>query len=167
MKRTLVISVVAAVMLFGAALVFAQGPGFGRGGCAGGPGPMWSTLTDDQKTKFQELRTKFWNEMAPIREKMWSMRQEARKLWTDSKADSQTILAKQKEMRDLRDQMADKMAQMKLEMRDLLTPDQLEKFAQLGPGAEGFGGGGRGGRGAVWRPWRVRRRPRQVLVIEV
>jgi Spy/CpxP family protein refolding chaperone len=147
MKRTLVISVVAAIMLFGAALVFAQGHGFGRGGFGGGPGPMWSTLTDDQKAKLQELRTKLWNEMAPIREKMGSMRQEARKLWTDPKADSQTILAKQKEMRDLRDQMADKMAQMKLEMRSLLTPEQLEKFAQLGPGAGGCGGGGRGGFG--------------------
>jgi Spy/CpxP family protein refolding chaperone len=147
MKRTLVISVVAAVMVFGAALAFAQGPGFGRGGFGGGPGPKWSTLTDDLKAKLQELRTKLWNEMAPIREKMWSMRQDLRKLWTDPKADSPTILAKQKEMRDLRNQMADKMAQMKLDMRNLLTPDQLEKFAQLGPGAEGFGGGGRGGFG--------------------
>ncbi len=66
------------------------------------------------------------------------MRLELRSLWTDPKADNKAIADKEKQLRDLQNQMREKMVQLKLEARSILTPEQLSEF---GPGT------GRGTRG--------------------
>ena len=135
-----------ALVLAGATFVYAVGPGSGpgpRGYCLGfGKG---ASLTEQQKTQFQELRQKFHDETATLREQIWAKRQELRTLWSDSKSDTDAILKKEKEVRDLKDQMRDKAVQMKLEARNILTPEQLAESSKIGdPGSGRRQGKGRG-----------------------
>ena len=60
-------------------------------------------------------------------------------LFTDPKSDEATLLAKQKELITLRGQLLSKMAQMPIEMRKILTPEQIEKLGRL-PMGRGLGG---------------------------
>lgn len=149
MKKILVVLAMALV-LAGATYVYAVGPDSGpgpRGGCGGfGKG---ASLTEEQRTQFQELRQKFHDETTEVRESIWAKRQELRTLWSDSKADVNAILKTERELRDLQDQMRDKAVQMKLEARNMLTPEQLAEFGKFGdPGSGRSQGKGQGkGRG--------------------
>jgi len=159
MKKTIIILGLVALMLLGVTYVYAQVQGFGPGH-KGGPywdcpnRGKWSTITPEQKTKFQELRQKFNEETAQLRGAILTKRLELRSLWTNPKGDSKAIMDKEKELRDLQNQMRDKMIQLKLEARKILSPEQLAEF---GPGCGmglGFGRGhmmgygqGRGFRG--------------------
>ena len=141
MKKLLVVFAMALV-LAGATYVYAVGPGSGPGphkGCLGfGKG---ASLTEEQRTQLQELRQKFHSETANLREQIWTMRQELRTLWSDSKSGADAILKKEKELRDLEDQMKDKAVQMKLEARNILTPEQLAEFGMFGGPGSGRGPG--------------------------
>jgi Spy/CpxP family protein refolding chaperone len=147
MRKMMIVLGLVAVMLFSVSLVYAQGPGFGPGhrgmpcqeGWGLGKGP---SLTPEQKTKFQELRQKFNEENAQLIGTMVTKRLELRSLWSNPKADPKAISDKEKELRDLRNQMGDKVVQMRLEARKFLTPEQITEFGQgfgMGPG---FGRGG-------------------------
>ena len=147
MKKTVIALGLAVVVALGATYVFAGGPGFGPGkgsrNCGGGC--RVANLTSEQQTKIQEVRQQHHNEVAPLRDKMVSLREELRTLWSDPKADPKVIQAKTKEMNNLRDQMQDKMVEFRLETRNLLTPDQIQA---MGAGCEQCPGHGRGqGRG--------------------
>ncbi|MGQ9645333.1 MAG: Spy/CpxP family protein refolding chaperone [Thermodesulfobacteriota bacterium] len=162
MKKTLLVLSLVTVLVLGVTYVFAQGPGFGPGP---GRGPGWrgeyyrepgdpgrfSSLTPEQKAKFQELRRKFDQETAQLRGAIVTKRTELHSLWTDPNADPKAILDKEKELRELQNQMHDKALQMKLEARKILTPEQI---AQFGPGmGPGFGPGPMGrGRGMGMGP---------------
>ena len=148
MKKSLVVLAVALVLSV-ATYVYAVGPGPSPGpgsrescwGCGKG-----ASLTEEQRTQFQELRQKFHDETATLREQIWAKRQELRALWSDSQSDSGTILNKENELGALQDQMRDKALQLKLEARKVLTPEQLSEFGGQGMGP-GFGGGHRKGHG--------------------
>jgi Spy/CpxP family protein refolding chaperone len=142
MKKTIVLLGLVALMVLGVTYVYAQGPGMGPG--HRGMHESWShgkdyPLTSEQKTKFQELRRKFREENAKLIGAMVTKRLELQSLWTDPKADSKAILDKEKELRDLQNQLRDKTVQMRLEARKFLTPEQIAGF---GPGSgmgPGFG----------------------------
>ena len=154
-----------AVMLLSVTYVFAQGmgPGPGMGPGHRGMHESWGpgkddTFTPDQKTKFQELRRRFRDENAKLIGAMVTKRLELQSLWTDPKADPNAILNKEKEMRDLQNQLKDKAVQMRLEARKFLTPEQIENWRPgrgmgMGPGrgcghmAGGGFGMGHGGMG--------------------
>jgi Spy/CpxP family protein refolding chaperone len=156
MKKTIVALGLVLVMLLGVTYVYAQGPGFGPGFGPGHRGTpfqeswcqgRWSSLTPEQQTKFQELRRKFREENAKLIGAMVTKRLELQSLWTDPKADPKAILDKERELRDLQNQMRDKAVQMRLEARKFLTPEQIASF---GPGCgigPGFGRGHRMGYG--------------------
>jgi len=142
-------------MLLGVTYVYAQGPGFGPGHRAGMPCQEgWgankvSSLTPEQKTKFQEMRQKFTEENAQLIGTLVTKKIELQSLWTNPKADSKAIADKSKELRDLRNQMSDKVVQMRLEARKFLTPEQIAEFKPGSGMGAGFGRGhmmGRGGR---------------------
>ena len=160
MKKTLVTLGLVAVMVIGVTYVYGQGPGFGPGPCRGpGTGPCGGerpcrgagepgqalNLTPEQETKLNELRTKFREENAQLIGAMATKRIELQSLWSNPKEGDQAIQEKEKELRELQNQMKDQAIQMKLEAREFLTPEQM---AQMGP-RMGFGqGSGRGfGRG--------------------
>jgi Spy/CpxP family protein refolding chaperone len=96
-------------------------------------------LTSEQKVKFKELRRRFIEENAQLMGGLVGKRLELRSLWTDPKVDSQTILAKEKELRDLQSQMRDKIVQYRLEARSFLTPEQIEKFGSMSRMGLSFG----------------------------
>ena len=149
MKKTIIVLGLVGVVLVGAIYAFAQGPGHGPGAGKMGRGD-WGyqkglNLTSDQKAKFQELRQKFNDETTQLRETLLAKRAELRSLWTDPKADSKTIMEKERELRDPQDQMRDKMVQMRLEGRNILT---LEQLSQIGQG-RGMGPGGMMGRSGM------------------
>jgi Spy/CpxP family protein refolding chaperone len=147
MKKTVIAVGLAVVVVLAAHYVYAGGPGFGpgkgprnnAGGCAA------ANLTSEQQTKIQGLRQQHHDEVAPLRNKMVSLRQELRALWSDPKADSKVIQEKTKEINDLRDQMQDKRLHLRLESRNLLTPDQIQAMgAGYGRGPGRAPGQGRG-----------------------
>ncbi len=160
MKKKVVVLGLVAVMALGVAYAFAQGQGAGPGAGSGhGPGwghERWSSLTPEQQTKFQELRRKFREDNAKLFGAIVTKRLELQSLWTDPKADSKAILDKEKEMRDLQNQIRDKAVQMRLEARKFLTPEQIQNWKPGWGMGRGFGGGhmmghgpgmGRGGMG--------------------
>jgi Spy/CpxP family protein refolding chaperone len=165
MRKKIVLLGLVAVMLLSVSYVYAQGYGMGPGMGSGHRGmhESWGPakdypLTPDQKAKFQELRRKFRDENAKLIGAMVTKRLELQSLWTDPKADPKAILDKERELRDLQNQMKDKAVQVRLEARKFLTPEQIENWRPgpgmgMGPGqGRGYmaGGGfgmGRGGMG--------------------
>jgi Spy/CpxP family protein refolding chaperone len=164
MRRTVVTIGLVAVMLLSVSFAFAQGPGFGPGlgaGPGGGPhwgkGPGWESpdhdkalnLTPEQKTKLNELRTKFKSDNAQLIGTLVTKRIELQSLWSNPKADDKAIQDKAKEVRDLQNQMKEKAVLMRLEARKILTPEQISKWGAgrgfgHGPGAGGGPGHGSG-----------------------
>ncbi len=130
MKKLVVALGLVAMMLFGAAYVYAEGPGFGPGHQGMHHGGYWGehSLTPEQKAKFQELRRKFREDNAKLIGEIVTKRIELRSLWTDPKADSKAIMDKERELRGLQDQMKDKRIQMRLEARKFLTPEQIANW---------------------------------------
>jgi len=156
------LAVALVVILLGAVLVYAQGPGQGPGyGPGRGHGRCWesgdpgkgASLTDEQRAQLQDLRKKFHDETAQLRESVFAKRQELHSLWSDPKAETSAIMNKEKELRYLQDQMQDEALQLKLEARKILTPEQLSEFGGRGMGP-GFGRGhGKGyGKGSCSGP---------------
>lgn len=172
MKKSILTAVLAIVLLATSGLAFAQGWGRGAGmgygpGMGFGPGPgicpapygpgyflgAWAAnlnLTAEQVQKMQALREAFWKEIAPVQSELVSKRLELRSLWLQPNPDRDKILAKQKEINALREKVQEKAIKHRLEMRQILTPEQQAKleaaFGWFGPGA-GFGGRGRFGPG--------------------
>ena len=144
MRKTVILLGLVALMVLGVAYAYAQGPGSGPG--RGGMHESWGPakdypLTPEQKAKFQELRRKFREDNAKLIGAMVTKKLELQSLWTDPKADPKAILAKEKELRDLQDQLKDKGVQMRLEARKLLTPEQIQNWKPGRGMGRGFGGG--------------------------
>jgi len=122
------------------------GPGYGP--YAGGPG---LNLSADQAKQMQTLRETFFSETAPLREEIMKRHLELRTLWSQANPDGEKILAKQKEINGLRAQLQEKATKHRLDMRQILTPEQqaqLQSFpggsGKFGPGMRGACGPGRG-----------------------
>ena len=152
MKKMIVTLGLVAVMVLGVAYAYAQGPGMGPGPGHRGMHESWgpvkdSSLTPEQKTKFQELRRKFREENAKLIGAIVTKRLELQSLWTDPKAESKAILDKERELRDLQNQLRDKAVQMRLEARKSLTPEQIANFGPGGGMGPGFGRGHKMGYG--------------------
>jgi len=148
MKKAMIVLGLVVVMLFSVAYVYAQEQsdpprhGWMHGEKSWGHGKRLN-LTSEQKEKFRELDRKFIEENAQLIGGLVAKRLELRSLWTNPKADSQAILGKERELRDLQNRMRDKFVQYKLEARNSLTPEQIEKLGMMG----GMGRGGMMGHG--------------------
>ena len=88
-------------------------------------------LSDQQLVKMKELKNRFHADTRDLRYNLEIKRIEMRKLFTDPKTDDETLLAKQKEISELRQQLSDKKAQMKIEWRKILTPEQIAKLDKM------------------------------------
>jgi len=143
MKKAMIALGLVAVMLLGVYYVYAQEQGNPprrermQGEKSRGEGKGLN-LTPEQKTKFRELRRKFIGENAQLIGGLKAKRLELRSLWSDPKASSQAILAKERELRDLKNRMRDKIIQHKLEFRSSLTPEQIEKLGMMRRRHHGF-----------------------------
>ena len=154
MKRKIVIFGLAAIGFLGiTCLVYAQNLGSGPG--AGSPWgeklgllfrEPWKglNLTPEQKVKFQEMVKNFIQENAQLIGSLVAKRVELLSLWTDPNSNTEAILAKEKESRDLENQMRDKAVQKLLEARKVLTAEQISKIrTNWGIVLGGMMGGGR------------------------
>src|SRR5271157_4184467 len=102
-KVTLWLLALALVLSLGfAAAVYAAGPmGMGHG-----HGMM--KLTPEQAGKLFDLKEKFRTDTATLRKGLMIKRLEMRDLWKAENPDEKAILAKQKELNGLRDQLMEK-----------------------------------------------------------
>jgi len=145
MKKTIIIglSLTLGVALI-ATVALAWGPGFGRG--FGGPAygsPPIPNLTANQSAQIQALRDSFLKENEPLQKELYAKGQELRKLWSTQNADPAAIKAKQNEISSLQSQLQEKATNLGLEIRKVLTPEQLAQMPAFSQGA-GFGHHGMG-----------------------
>ena len=125
----------ALIALAGSAV--AAGPGYGLGRKANCPAGMDRlNLTPEQKTKLGELKEKHWKDTISLRNEMQVKRLELRTLWTAPTPDKNKILAKQRELNELRDKMQAKATDFRLDIRKTMTPEQA---AQIGTFSAGMG----------------------------
>ena len=122
-----VLIVSAAVVVSAYALQPDKKPGFHKEFCF----KKHLGLSDQQLAKMKELRNRFHADTRDLRYNLEIKRIEMRKLFTDPKTDDETLLAKQKEISELRQQLSDKKAQMKIEWRKILTPEQIAKLDKM------------------------------------
>jgi Spy/CpxP family protein refolding chaperone len=132
-----------------ATVALALGPGFGPwfgrgfGGPANGVPPI-SDLTAEQSAQIRALRDGFLKEIEPLREELYAKGTELRSLWSSPNPDATAVTTKQKEISDLQSKLQEKALSLGLEIRKVLTPEQLAQlpaFSQdgtFGPSA-GFG----------------------------
>jgi Spy/CpxP family protein refolding chaperone len=159
MKKTIIIGL---SLVLGLALVatvaLAWGPGFGPGFGRGFGGPAYGVppipnLTDEQSAQIKALRDGFLKENEPLQKDLYVKGQELRKLWSTQNVDPAAVKAKQNEISDLRSQLQDKATNLGLEIRKVLTPDQLAQLPAIGADARfghhgmGFGSSMMGPRG--------------------
>jgi zinc resistance-associated protein len=130
-KGKILIMVAALIALAG--LAIASGPGFSMGGNVNCPAGMNQlNLTPEQKTKLGELREKHWKDSVSLRNEMQTKRLELRTLWTAPTPDKNKIMAKQRELNELRDKMQVKATDFQLDIRKVLTPEQAAQLGTLG-----------------------------------
>ncbi|MDQ5986873.1 MAG: hypothetical protein CSYNP_02606 [Syntrophus sp. SKADARSKE-3] len=125
-----------------------RGPGFGP--CAGGDMKMLSklNLTAEQTEKIRDLRQANLKETKPLMDKMFAKRGDLKILWLEKNPNQDKIMAAQKELRALRDQMQDKMTVHRLAVMKILTPEQQSKLQSYMGRGMGRGHGMGMGRGS-------------------
>ena len=132
-KTKILIVGVALIALAGSAVAAGQGFGMGgNGNCPAGLNQL--NLTQEQKTKLGELKEKHWKDTVSLRNEMQTKRLELRTLWTAPNPEKDKILAKQKELNGLRDEMQVQSTDFRLEIRKALTPEQVDQLGTLGSG---------------------------------
>lgn len=86
-------------------------------------------LSADQMTRIQQIRTRYREQLKGDRDALRQADQDLRSLMAGTASDDQ-IRAKQRQVRDLRIKLGDAQFNSMLEMRNVLTPEQRQKFAQ-------------------------------------
>ena len=138
MKKIVIIglSLILAMVLV-AAVALAWGPGFGRGfGMGPGygpPGNLFANLTPEQSAKIQALQQAHLQAIAPLQQELLAKGTELRSLSLNPNADPAVITAKQKEIWDLRSKFQGMSNNLRLQIREVLTPDQQAQFDTFGP----------------------------------
>jgi len=94
---------------------------------------QYLNLSEEQVAKMKDIRNRFRTETRDMRYNLAIKRIEMRKLFTDPKTDDVALLAKQKEINNLLMLRADKRAQLKIEWRKILTPEQIAKLDSITP----------------------------------
>ncbi len=135
-KVTLWLLALALVLSLGlAASAWSQPMGMGMGH---GHGMM--NLTPEQAGKLFDLKEKFRTDTASLRKDLMVKHLEMRALWKAENPDQKAILAKQKELNALRDQMSEKMVTFRLEAKKI-APNAFFGMGMDHGGGMGMGGG--------------------------
>jgi Spy/CpxP family protein refolding chaperone len=138
-KVSLLLVLALALSLGLAASVWAQpmGKGMGRG---------MMTLTPEQAGKIFDLKEQFHTDTAGLRKQIMVKQAELAALWAAEKPDQNAILAKQKELNALRDQLQEKMTALQFEAIKIAPGCNMMGMG-MGMG-EGYGMGPGMGHGA-------------------
>jgi Spy/CpxP family protein refolding chaperone len=95
--------------------------------------PNLLNLTPEQKTKLQALRENFRKETVFLRNDIKIKRLELKTLWAVPTPKKDKIVAKQKELNDLKAKLQMKVIDFRLEARSYLTPEQAAQVGIWGP----------------------------------
>ena len=105
-------------------------------------GPM--NLTPEQAGKLFDVKEKFRNDTAALRKQLFVGRAEMAALWKAENPDEKAIVAKVKELSDLKEQLMEKMVDLHLEIRKI-APGFMHMWRGRGCGmGHGMGPGGPG-----------------------
>jgi Spy/CpxP family protein refolding chaperone len=133
------------------------GYGWGAGYVADVASVRGIDLTAEQTEKINALREAHLKDIKTIQDKLYAKSGDLRVLWLAETPDERKILSLQKEVRSLRDQLADKSTTYRLEARKILTDEQLAKVQAYGQGRGVARMGGRPGMvGARAYGWSLR-----------
>lgn len=128
-----------------------------RGGHGSGPGNVADiagipglNLTPEQAEKIGALREAHRREIKPLQGRLRLKGADLRNMWLATTPDRDKILALQREVRDLRDQIMGGLAAYRLAVREMLTPEQQEKIRAFEMERR-RGGGEMEPRRRVWR----------------
>ncbi|MDP2267949.1 MAG: Spy/CpxP family protein refolding chaperone, partial [Deltaproteobacteria bacterium] len=102
-------------------------------------------LTADQKAGIETLRNAHLRDIKPFQDQMFSKRGDLKLLWLQTNPDKEKILAVQKDIRAIRDQIQDRAVAHRVDAFNILTPEQQEKVKAFSGGrGTGYGMGARG-----------------------
>jgi Spy/CpxP family protein refolding chaperone len=111
-------------------------------------GAAMPEMTPEQLEKMDALRTAHVKEMAPLRADLEVKEIELAALWRADEPDAKKIIAKVKEIGDIREKIEVARINHQFDMRRLLTPEQRKAMKKMGMGpgmmGEGMGCGRRG-----------------------
>jgi Spy/CpxP family protein refolding chaperone len=101
-------------------------------GKKGGQGQWMESLnlTDRQKQQLEAIRQKYQGQMQSLSEQLRTSQNELRTLMAGNGSDSE-IRAKHNQVANLRQQLGELRFNSMLESRQVLTPEQRQKFSQL------------------------------------
>jgi len=120
-----------------AVAVLAQGPGFGRGfGMGPGygpPGNFFANLSPEQSAKIQALQQAHLQAIASLQQELLTKGTEMQSLSLNPNADPAVIGIKQKEIWELQSKLQEMTSNLRLQIRELLTPEQQAQFDTFGP----------------------------------
>ncbi len=107
---------------------------------------LWAklNLTETQKSRLKILRESHVREINPLQEQIFGKSGDLRLLWLQPDPDREKIVALQREIRNLREQMQEKATAQRLDVLNILTPEQQERIRSL-LAEQGPGFGARGG----------------------
>ena len=154
-KVSLLLAMALVLSLGLAASSWAQPMGKGMMGQGMGRGHGMMNLTPEQAGKLFDLKEKFHNDTAALRKQMWVNRAEMAALWKAEKPDEKAILAKQKELNAVREQLQEKMIAFRFEAKKIAPNFGMGWHGMghgmgmghgcgMGPGGMGMGPGGMG-----------------------
>jgi Spy/CpxP family protein refolding chaperone len=104
-------------------------------------------LTPEQEAKVRELHGEMRSGTEALREKVRNLKDEMRKEWRQEVPDAATILELQKEMHEVKGELAEHRIRFRLDVAAILTPEQREKArARLMEGRGRGKGKGQGGK---------------------
>lgn len=159
MTKTLLLGLVVGLISTGASFdsAWARGRGHGRGGCKAEFGPRMAAtlnLTAEQQAQIDELRAEMDKDLAPVHDALDKLRSQKHQLWTTENPDEGAIIAIEQKMDPLRKQIRERKIQFRLDMLEILTPEQraehqkmMESRKNRGP-SRGDGRGPWSGKGA-------------------
>jgi len=88
-------------------------------------------LTSEQAAQIRTLRQAHLADVGPLRDRIWTKRQELRALWLEMSPDREKIEAAQSELNKLRTQMHEKRLGYYRAVMAILTPEQQEKLRSV------------------------------------
>ena len=168
MKRLVSLVLAVSLVLGGSSLVFAySGHGQNVGGQQGyktqGRNNQFQQnrmtvqerldLSEKQVEKMEKSRDEYFDKQDELRDDLEDKREELREMYFDSEVNKSEFMSLQQEVNQLRSELANLRVEHRLEMRNVLTTEQLEECEDLArfgrrSGKRGFGrSGSRGTRG--------------------
>ena len=96
-------------------------------------------LSEAQLEKLDDLRDKYFDQQEDLRDQLADKKEEARDMYIDQDGTESEIMSLHQEIDGLQNELSKLRVEYRLEMRKILTAEQLEEFGEFGRlGRRGF-----------------------------